>query len=110
MRIWDVPPSELCRAHLLGEHRELHGLWNIVTLGKKGYSNHPETKRWIGKEAALFARHDLLVQEMARRGYGHNTALDPALAGGIAAQDEFINTLTEQRELLHNKPCTCYMG
>ena len=49
MRIWDVPVGCLCRMHLLGEHRELHAVWNIITLGKRGYSTHPETKRWIGE-------------------------------------------------------------
>ncbi len=44
MRIWDIEPVRLCRAHLLGEHRELHGLWNILTL----------------------------VQEMKNRGYDHS--------------------------------------
>jgi hypothetical protein len=49
MRIWDIPPDKLCRNHLLGEHNELHAMWNILTQGKKGYSNHPETKRWVGR-------------------------------------------------------------
>jgi hypothetical protein len=30
MRIWDIEPEKLCRQHLLGEHRELHGLWVIL--------------------------------------------------------------------------------
>lgn len=47
MRIWDVAPARLCRAHMLGEHREPHGVWNILTLGKTGYSAHPETVRWL---------------------------------------------------------------
>ena len=107
MRVWDVPPGELCRKHLLGEHRELHGLWNILTMGKTGYSKHPETLRWVGKQAALYKRHEALVKEMTKRGYGHNTPLDPALATGDATQTVFINTLEEQRQLLHDKPCTC---
>jgi len=31
MRIWDIPANKLCTKHLLGEHSELHGLWNILT-------------------------------------------------------------------------------
>ncbi len=31
MRIWDIPPKLLCRNHLLGEHRELHAIWSILT-------------------------------------------------------------------------------
>lgn len=42
MRIWDIQPKYLCRKHLLAEHRELHGLWNILTKhkAKGGYSRH----------------------------------------------------------------------
>ena len=60
MRIWDVAPGVLCRRHLLGEHRELHGLWNILTQDKRGYRRHPETVRREGELAALFGRHELL--------------------------------------------------
>lgn len=58
MRIWDLDPAILCRQHLLGEHRELHGLWNILVReqqgqGTGGYANHPETRRWEGRLKAL---------------------------------------------------------
>lgn len=109
MRIWDVPPEDLCRVHLLGEHRELHGLWNILTQGKKGYSSHPETLRWAGKQAALYARHEALVAEMHKRGYNHTTPLDFSLAVGRDTQDVSVNTVAEQKELLRDKPCGCYM-
>ncbi|HEX4568534.1 MAG TPA: pyrimidine dimer DNA glycosylase/endonuclease V [Vicinamibacterales bacterium] len=39
MRIWDVAAGYLNRQSLLGEHRELHGLHNIVTLGRRGYAS-----------------------------------------------------------------------
>lgn len=109
MRVWDVPPAYLCRKHLLGEHRELHGLWNILTKhkAKGGYSKHPETLRWVGREKALFNRHEALVVEMARRGYKHLSPIDKRLAKGKAKQDRFINTVREQREILKNKTCEC---
>lgn len=107
MRIWDIPPAELCRSHLLGEHRELHGLWNIITLDKRGYGRHPETLRWVGKRAALFARHEALVTEMARRGYAHRSPLDRALADGLDRQDDYIDPPARQREILRAKPCAC---
>lgn len=110
MRIWDVHPSALCRRHLLGEHRELHGLWNILTQGKTGYSRHPETRRWEGKLAALYARHDALVAEMERRGYTHRSPLEPARATGAARQDELITPLAEQWALLGEKDCDCPLG
>jgi len=55
MRVWDIHPKHLCRKHLLAEHRELHGLWNILTKhkGAGGYSHHPETLRWVGKEMEI---------------------------------------------------------
>ena len=107
MRIWDIDPSELCRQHLLGEHRELHGLWNILTQDKKGYRRHPETMRWEGKLAALYDRHEALVEEMSARGYGHATPLDPSLATGSAVQDVFVDDVPRQRQLLKEKGCDC---
>ena len=108
MRIWDVDPAELCRAHLLGEHRELHGLWNILTLGRRGYRSHPETRRWEGKLAALHRRHEALVAEMEMRGYRHASPLDPCLATGAGEQLDFVDSPAEQRRLLAAKPCGCY--
>jgi hypothetical protein len=108
MRVWDVPASELCRKHLLGEHRELHGLWNILLLGKKGYSRHPETLRWDGKLGALRIRHQELVAEMRRRGYRHNSPLPAPPPGHSILQFELINTMDEQRYLLSQKDCECY--
>lgn len=107
VRIWDVDPRRLCRRHLLGEHRELHGLWNILTLGKEGYSRHPETKRWVGRLAALHARHEALVAEMLRRGYRHASPLDAALATGVAVQTEYVDALERQEQMLRSKECEC---
>ncbi|MFT4036811.1 MAG: pyrimidine dimer DNA glycosylase/endonuclease V [Thermomicrobiales bacterium] len=107
MRIWDVPPSILCRAHLLGEHRELHAIWTVLTQEKPGYARHPETLRWRGKLAALSLRHDALVEEMTRRGYNHASPLDPALAIGSSVQNEFVDSPERQLELLRAKGCDC---
>ena len=110
MRIWDIAPARLCRAHLLGEHRELHGLWNILTQGKSGYRRHPETRRWEGKLAALYARHEALVGEMARRGYRHGTPLDRRLATGSMVQREYVDAPAEQLRILRQKGCGCEVG
>ncbi|HET9438681.1 MAG TPA: pyrimidine dimer DNA glycosylase/endonuclease V [Longimicrobiales bacterium] len=109
MRIWDVDPALLCRSHLLGEHRELHGLWNILVHEKRGYSQHPETRRWVGKQRALYNRHEALVAEMLRRGYRHASPLDPALATGSGRQDSYVDTPAAQLEILRNKPCECLL-
>jgi hypothetical protein len=110
MRIWDLPPAELCRQHLLGEHRELHAIWTILTEDRRGYRGHPETKRWSGRLRALYARHELLAQEMVRRGFNHASPLDHGLATGAVQQSEFLDSIERQRELLSAKPCPCPLG
>ena len=109
MRIWDLAPERLCRPHLLGEHRELHALWNILSQDKRGYRHHPETRRWEGKLAALYARHEDLVAEMTRRGYRHATPLDPSLATGAAVQTDYVDSPERQAELLSAKTCECLL-
>ena len=110
MRVWDIHPKHLCRKHLLAEHRELHGLWNILTKhgGEGDYSRHPETLRWVGKTRALYDRHEALIAEFTRRGYQHHSPLDKKLARGKSDQRVFINTIAEQKVLLHRKPCECF--
>jgi hypothetical protein len=107
MRIWDIPPSKLCRKHLLGMHSELHAIWNILTKDKRGYSKHPETMRWKGKLKALFKVHEYIVQEMANRGYKHNSPLDKSLAKGKSIQKEFIDPFDKQIAILIQKNCDC---
>ena len=67
MRIWDISPDKLCRNHLLGEHSELHAIWVILTKGKNGFSNHPETLRWKNKLKALYLKHEIIVKEMKKK-------------------------------------------
>ncbi len=107
MRIWDVSPEFLCRKHLLGEHRELHALWTILAQDKKGYRKHPETIRWEGKLAALYKRHEEEVLEIEKRGWNHYSPLDIKLAVGKSTQTEFVNTVSEQKEILKGKKCDC---
>jgi hypothetical protein len=111
MRIWDIHPKYLCRKHLLAEHRELHGLWNILTKhnGKGGYSKHPETLRWAGKQTALYNRHEALVKEFLQREYKHHTPLEQVFATGSSNQRVFINTVKEQKIILKKKPCECLL-
>jgi hypothetical protein len=109
LRIWDIDPGELCRNHLLGEHRELHGLWNVLTQDKTGYSRHPETRRWRGKLAALYARHEAITVEMTRRGFGHHSPLDARLATGLDRQEEYVDPPDAQQQILRDKPCTCFI-
>ena len=109
MRIWDLAPQRLCRQHLLGEHRELHAIWSIVTNDKKGYSRHPEVLRWKGRLKALYLRHEKLVDELARRGYRHRSPLPLRLATGKGRQDVRIDSLRDQLMILKNKNCACHL-
>lgn len=110
MRIWDLPVGCLCRSHLLAEHRELHAIWNVVLLGRKGYSRHPEVLRWHGRLRALWERHEAQVEEMRRRGYSHKSPLRledvPAHQMG-SRQTTFLEPLDAQREKLRRKGCAC---
>jgi hypothetical protein len=92
VRIWNLPCRDLDSQHLLGEHRELHGLWSILVreaeqsrTGERrriGYAHHPETVRWRGRLGAIYLRHEEQVEEMLRRGFtGHRTPLDRDLVG-----------------------------
>ena len=103
MRIWDVNPGYLDRQRLLGEHRELHGLYNVLTLGKKGYARHPETLRWRGCVAALCMRHAQLVAEMHLRGYRHASSLPVPSGQAIAWPQGWIDPPARQFELLAGK-------
>ncbi len=107
MRIWDLPPRILCRQHLLGEHRELHAIWSILTAGKQGYRRHPETIRWQSCLRALFLRHQEQVEEMSRRGYQHHSPLAWRLANGRAKQIKKLDSLREQKKILKKKQCDC---
>lgn len=110
MRVWDIPPQFLCRPHLLGEHRELHAIWKILTVnnGQGGYAKHPETLRWRYRLKALYIYHDKIIREMKNRGYHHYSQLDKQLATGKAKQDRFVNTIKEQKQILKSKGCQCF--
>jgi hypothetical protein len=110
MRVWDVDVKRLCDQHLLGEHRELHAIWSILTNGRAGYANHPETVRWRGRLAALYARHEQEVLEMGRRGFRHASPLDAALATGEAEQTRLVDSLEDQVARLAAKDCACPRG
>ena len=107
MRIWDIAPHKLCRQHLLGEHRELHAIWSILTRNKKGYCRHPETLRWKGRLKALYLRHQRLAAQMRKRGYRHLSPLDRRLASGPARQNKYLHSYKAQARILKSKKCAC---
>lgn len=105
MRVWEIPPEFLCRNHLLGEHREIHRIFNVIVNGKKGYSQHPETKRWRSKLRALGRRHSRIALEMHSRKYNHRSPLP--YIDDWPIQSTFINTPEEQIAILREKGCDC---
>jgi hypothetical protein len=104
MRIWHpIPPFCLDDRRLLGEHNELHCIWTVLTEGRKGYRNHPETKRWEGHLPALARRHEMLVAEMRRRGWtGHKSPLCMT-PSQITVWPEPIEPVTVMRAKLSEK-------
>ncbi len=113
MRIWDIPVQNLCRQHLLGEHRELHAIFVYLTTDKGGsYKKHPETLRWKNYLEPLILRHENQVEEMERRGYKHSSPLK------FDTEERFISfpfwdnpppitPLAEQLANLRAKGCEC---
>ncbi|WP_339138070.1 MAG: DUF1722 domain-containing protein [Candidatus Electrothrix sp. GW3-4] len=102
MRIWDINPGYLNRQSLLGEHRELHGIVSIIANGKKGYSKHPETLRWIGFGWALKMRHELLAAEMRLRGFNEKTPVKTGSNQGFWPE-EYLDIPQEQFLILAEK-------
>lgn len=73
MRVWDIHPGYLSRQSLLGQHAEIHAVHAVIIDQKKGYSAHPETRRWRDNLGLLKRVHDLTVLEMKLRGFNHNS-------------------------------------
>jgi hypothetical protein len=102
LRLWDVSPGYLNRLSLLGEHRELHGLANILMHGKKGYSRHPETLRWVGCLSGLARRHACLAAEMRLRGYQDRSPLGTT-GERLRWPAVYVTTPSQQFALLRSK-------
>ncbi len=101
MRIWDLPAGYLNRQSLLGEHRELHGIYIILSQGKAGYARHPETRRWHGALEGLACRHALLAAEMHLRGYADRSPM--ACATAVVWPTTFVTDPVDQVALLRGK-------
>lgn len=102
MRIWDINPGYLNHQSLLGEHRELHGIVSIIVNGKKGYSRHPETIRWVGHGWALRQRHKQLACEMALRGFVDKSPVITRSNKGIWPST-YVDAPEQQFQLLKEK-------
>jgi len=102
MRIWDINPGYLNRQSLLGEHRELHGIASIILNNKKGYSQHPETKRWVGYGWALEMRHKQLACEMALRGFTDRSPVNMQSSGAVWPP-QYVDEPGRQYQILREK-------
>jgi len=112
VRVWDISPGYLNRQSLLGEHREVHALLVILSEGRAGYANHPETRRWRGHLPALMVRHTWLAEEMGLRGYRERSPVPesavaagatPAPAPDPATFPSYVTLPGEQFALLRGK-------
>lgn len=72
MRMWNVPVENLCRQHLLGEHQETHSFVGCI---KKGTSLAGYVEKGLVEVHNIIKRHNLLAEEMVRRGYRHLSPL-----------------------------------
>ena len=71
-----VDPKILCVKHLLGEHVELHMFMGTMKSHKSlaGYLRNK-----LLEPNDIIKRHDQLVEEILRRGYRHQSPINPTL-------------------------------
>lgn len=77
MRMWNVPPEVMCRQHLLGEHLETHMF--LGTLNK-GISLQGYIDKGLIEVGNIIPRHNVLVEEMEKRGYNHKSPMPTYLS------------------------------
>lgn len=94
-----VPPHMLCRAHLLGEHRELHALVGMI---EKGISLEGYVKTGLVETGLIWARHENLVREMLARGYQHHSPLKRLYRPSLGRVDGRANVAE-----LHRRCANC---
>lgn len=91
--MWCVDPSKMCRKHLLGEHTECHMFVGTIN---KGISIQGYLDKGLVVPQGIKLRHDLLAEEIEKRGYNHKSPLptyDDRIAYG------FVDVLANEAEL-----------
>ena len=90
-----LPPSIMCRKHLLGEHVEMHML--VGTL-LKGISVQGYIDNRLVELERIRTRHEELVEEMVARGYNHKSPLPdfPKVSGGVVDREENLRDLANR--------------
>ena len=101
MRMWNVDPEMLCRQHLLGEHVEMHMFGGCLDKGKSlsGY-----VLKGLVELENLRSRHDVLVSEMKRRGYNHNSPFHHMYQYIIRIKGGKVNEQENKDELARRCP------
>jgi hypothetical protein len=103
MRMWMVDPTVMCRAHLLGEHVELHMLVGTI---KKNVSLRGYVDGGLVDVRKVHQRHEQLVCEMSLRGYNHRSPLDEfSYTGPVGSVDPAVSEI----ELARRCPTCCEM-
>lgn len=94
MRMWRVPPSTLCRKHLLGAHVETHMLAGSI---RKGHNLAGFISGGLVDLSEIQSEHDLLAAEMTKRGYCHSSPLvAPFAEGGTVDPERSRRDLAER--------------
>ena len=101
MRVWDIDPGYLNDGSLLAEHRELHALVRVCSHGV-GPIDHPELRRWRPHLGGLAQRHRVLVEEMALRGYGHDSPV-PRPEGRWTWPEGYLSEPLEQLKKIEDR-------
>lgn len=109
MRMWMIPPEQLCRSHLLGEHVEIHMLCGTLLKGKsiQGYIDNG-----LVEPNRLEQRHFALVEEMRRRGYRHVSPID---FEAVMLRKSFPDNVVDVQKSINDlrqrcKDCSTKMG
>lgn len=89
-----IDPGEMCRQHLLGEHKEIHQLVGTINAGRR----LGRVSRYVRVEDAR-ERHDALAREMVARGYAHRSPLPPIEREARGLEHEPLDDEEHRRDL-----------
>lgn len=77
MKIWDCFPAYLNKNQLVAEHRELHGIMQMVERGYPVRSDmDPHIANWLQAPQAIAWRHSLVAEEMRLHEIAHKSPID----------------------------------
>lgn len=89
-----VDPRVMCRKPLLGEHVETHMFAGTI---RKGRSIQGYIERGLVEVDKIKERHELLANEMVRRGYRHKSPLQEFRSWRAGTVDRFRSILDLQK-------------